>query len=293
MLDYDKIIATFDFKKPRLRRNEIRCSCPFAAELHAKGTDNSPSFGINLETGHWQCFVCSDQGTKGRDIVSLALKLRVTLPDSVVSPRSGGALAKVKKRADPVPQHLIPVLSANPEWAWEYLKDRGITIDAIRSAKVGRHKILKTIYFPDIDDRGVLRGWVERNENWSSRYKMGENCNRKELLFGLTGKMPTCYLTEGPTDKLKLDSFGFPAVATFGNMVFPEQADRIMTFVEKLVLVRDNDKAGEKWMKDAEKHFRGKLRTWVVQVSDVKDAGDPTYTQEHWLRDRQKHLFAF
>ena len=293
MIDYDLLLTAFDFKKPRLRNNEMRCSCPFAAELHANGTDNAPSFGINLETGHWQCFVCADQGSRGRDIKTLAMKLRVTLPDQMVSPSSGGALVRVKKRRAPIPQHLIPVLSGNPEWAWEYLKDRGITIEAIRAAKVGRHKILKTLYFPDIDERVILRGWVERNESWPNRYKVGEGCNRRELLFGLTGRMTTCYLTEGPTDKLKLDSFGFPAVATFGNIIFPEQADRILTLVERLVLVRDNDKAGDRWMKDADRHFHGKIRTWVVRVRDVKDAGDPTYTQEHWTKDRQKHLFAF
>jgi hypothetical protein len=36
--------------------------CPLAPFLHKKGTDNKPSFGINVETGGFNCFTCQ-QGT--------------------------------------------------------------------------------------------------------------------------------------------------------------------------------------------------------------------------------------
>ena len=43
-------------KHIRVNGNQLNCTCPFH-------DDNKPSFGINLETGAYQCFACDAKGS--------------------------------------------------------------------------------------------------------------------------------------------------------------------------------------------------------------------------------------
>ncbi len=293
MYNPDLLIKLFDLKNTKKVPDEIRSSCPFAKQLHDSGKDSHPSFGINLDTGKWHCFVCADRGTKGFNIIMLAERLKVKLPDELIL-ATKPTLNRIRKNGSPkIPQHLISLLTANPIFAWKYLKKRGISKEAVKNSRVGRHKALGTLYFPDIDYKGILRGWVERNEKWNYRYKVGEGCNRRYLLFGLRKPMKTCYLVEGPTDKLKLDTFGYSSVATCGNMIFPEQAERILSLVKQLIIIPDRDTGAQRWIKDAIKLFKGKIKMWGIEISKGKDVGDSKYKKKHWLKDLKQHEFIY
>lgn len=294
MLDPDKLIEIFDLKRAKPSGMNLMASCPWAAEFH-KNNDRHLSFGINLENGSWNCYSCGDMGNKGRSLEGLALKLKVTLTKDFLSAVRSGRVPhfrSIMSGKDKVKQHLKDIYSKNPNYAFEYLGPRGVSLEAIKNARVGRHLQLGNIYFMDINEKKELTGWVERNEIWDGRYGYGKG-DRKTLLFGLTKKMDTGYLVEGPVDKLKLDTFGFPAIATCGNMIFEGQADRIIKMCNKLVLVPDRDKPATRWLNDAKKRFKGKIKTWGIEITKFKDVGARKYSKKRWLRDRANYDFLY
>lgn len=64
-----------------------------------------------------------------------------------------------------------------------------------------------------------------------------------------------CALVEGPLDSGRL---GPPAMATLGKSLTLDQANMIVNNFYRVIIIRDNDTAGELLMKSAQRHFSGK-----------------------------------
>jgi hypothetical protein len=267
------------------------CSCPFADIYHDGGRDKHPSFGINLETGSWNCYVCNDKGGKGKSIQSLAVKLEVDIPSEMADNLIVVRRVRVNEPTE-FADHLIDVYSSNPEAAYEELKPRGISLEAIKTMKVGKHPRMGSLYFPDIDMQGNLNGVVARNALWDGRYGF-ELGKKREMLFGAYKPLKTCYLVEGPTDALKLITWGYDAVASFGNMISKQQGERLLLLAKTFVLVPDQDKAAERWLKDAKRRFKGNAKTYQVDIAQCKDVGEAEYTKEMFEADRKKYEFLY
>jgi len=259
-------------------------SCPFAEELHGDRKDDYPSFGINIYSGDFHCFAC---GVRGTNIRTLAYKMKVMLPDDImqksllISPKLKDSRISTKIDCS---EH-IKILSKGAERAYKILGKRGISLEAIKRFKVGYNQE-GSITFPCILSDGKLAGWIERNDLWDGRYGyQPKGVNRKWLLFGLDRKIKRAFLTESMTDMLKLVTFHVEAVSTCGNMVFLEQARLLVENCEELILVPQNDKAAENWLKDCNKYFRNKIRTYRITLPDrFKDLGESKFTKELWKK---------
>lgn len=82
-----------------------------------------------------------------------------------------------------------------------------------------------------------------------------------------------CILVEGPLDAAKI---GPPAIAILGKSLSPMQADLIKSKFSKIIIVADNDKAGQ----EAKKCIYDRMAPFPVDevtVTSGKDAGDLSY----------------
>ena len=60
MQNYEEVIRELlDDEHIKIKENELHCCCPFHNE-------SRPSFGINLETGLFNCFSCKEKGKNTR-----------------------------------------------------------------------------------------------------------------------------------------------------------------------------------------------------------------------------------
>jgi hypothetical protein len=58
-----RFLACFTIKKTEVAGGWLNCSCPLAPWTHAKGHDHQPSFGLNVESGRFNCFSCGASGS--------------------------------------------------------------------------------------------------------------------------------------------------------------------------------------------------------------------------------------
>ena len=288
MIDPEILIETFSLDNAVVRGENLMASCPFAELYHDSGSDKHPSFGINLETQHWNCYVCGEVGGKGNTLQDLAKKLEVTLPVNLVEIR------KKPKRVNPknkevYEDYLKEIYSNNPEIAYERLKDRGVSLNAIEELGVGGHSVLDEIYFPDIDIDGTLRGVTARSESFDSRYKF-ELGNKQQALFGMDKPYDEVFLVEGPVDALKLKSWGFNGVATLGDRITQKKAERILPSASNIYLVPDNDEAGNRWEKQAFKFFGNRVKLFLIRVTNFEDVGNKDYKEDMFLNDYRNKI---
>jgi hypothetical protein len=103
-----------------------------------------------------------------------------------------------------------------------------------------------------------LVGWQVRwlddeRPKWVPKYTNTHDFPKEETLYGYEAvylsEQPIVVVESVPT-KLFLESLGIPAVATFGSTLSQEQIRLLRKCQQGLVLARDNDPPGEKWVKD-------------------------------------------
>jgi 5S rRNA maturation endonuclease (ribonuclease M5) len=101
-------------------------------------------------------------------------------------------------------------------------------------------------------------------------YDQGVRWNKEKF----TDKNDTfCILVEGPLDAAKIAP---PAIAILGKSLSPMQADLIKSKFSKIIIVADNDKAGQ----EAKKCIYERMAPFPVDevtVTSGKDAGDLSY----------------
>jgi hypothetical protein len=136
---------------------------------------------------------------------------------------------------------------------------------------------------------GNLVGWQVRwlddeRPKWVPKYTNTHDFPRERTLYGYEGvylsEKPIVVVESVPT-KLFLESLGVPAVATFGSNVSDEQIRLLRKCQQGLILARDNDSAGEKWVKgedclaeQLERFVPVRLALPIGPEGEGKDLGD-------------------
>lgn len=282
--DKEQLIRVFDLERTKVSGQNLMASCPLGT--HA---DVHPSFGINLVTGKWNCYSCME---RGKTIRTLGIKMSILLPHNMMME----SLLVIPDREEirKVIQYDFEKegLSRHDGYI-NFLKSKCISEPALRRFKVTCKG--ETVRFPCILPDGKLYGWIERDEKWQGRYGFQPNgVNRKHLLFGLDRNIRKCYLVESMTDMLKLVTWHYEAVSTCGNMIFEEQAKILVSHCDEIILVPQNDNSAKKWIMDAKKKLKGKIRVSGVAVDTTyKDIGSEKYGKDDWQSDLKAKRFLY
>jgi DNA primase len=194
----------------------------------------SPAFQINIERPVVHCFAgCGISGSYAHAIsiiegVDKRTASRIIRKSGHI-PKPGeikAAKAKPKKKLPIVDDRVLKQYSYLPQAPLEYLKSRGINSASIARWQLGWNSESLRLVIPARDERGILRGLIERGISAKSRpkYLYSEDFPRNRLLFGACfidlGMVSSdgIVLVEGSLDAIRLYQHGFHNVlATLGG----------------------------------------------------------------------------
>jgi 5S rRNA maturation endonuclease (ribonuclease M5) len=245
------------------RGDEFDILCPNPNHM-----DTSPSCGVNLVTGLWNCFSCGVSGDllalgsltldTPRDAVEALLK--PSTPEALLS-MVQRRLASIAVRPTRHRKHSALVLPGPYEdGPLDELLERGFTSASLERWGVrfvpeqtlqgnkGEFTIRNSYAIPIRDSNGVLLNWCYRATRasgaWQPRYLYyTEGVN--ETWFGLQHHATARHITivEGGLDTIWLDQCGFPALGLLGTKM-GERKIRWLNRFDSVTLLCDRDTAG-------------------------------------------------
>lgn len=274
--------------------NEIAAHCPFHADAH-------PSFSINVESGLWICYQCTESG----NLEMLVEKVGGTSDAKTYLKKV--RFKKVTQRKSPkkVPPPEPPEVSPSeilaryesfglpPHWARE---ERKLSDTAVEDYGIKWHRgWVIPIWAPPYElvaAPGGLLGWQFKRLDYVRNYPRA--VKKSQTLFGLweaEDYEPKLALVESPLDVVRLASMGVPSVASFGAMVSKKQVQLLIEFADRVVLALDADEEG---VRQTEKLYRYLNKfvptTKAVFPAGVKDPGEMSGKQViGTFHDIQRH----
>lgn len=238
---------------------EVDVLCP----VHG---DRNPSMRVNITSGLFICHACGVCGSLGKlarhmgveyygdgindnDIdVELSSAMRA-LSQSIRDSTAGKTRATMDE--DALRRYNNPL-----DWWTQPISDggRGFTSSVVHQFGLGYDPLSNVAVIPVRYADGVLAGITRRfmDPGIGPRYKDAFGFDKAGNLFGswivhMTAAPKVLVVVEGPLDAVAVWSAGYPAVAQYGSSLTDNQKLLIERLgPESVVLMYDNDKAGQK-----------------------------------------------
>lgn len=242
----------------------VQARCPFAPWTHAKGTDNSPSFGVKAGPASWyNCLACKAKGKiidlpaalaarDGRDHEELAHDFLVAEATGVVvQADTYESFEPLKALPEEVYGDLFPTMGAE---AAAYLESRNVNPDVMEDMGVREWPEFRRIMFPVRGFDGALHGWTGRSYDPTAKAKVWNQKGMDKSCHILGAEHITCarpiVLVEGLMFYARLHTLGIPDEmhldigCIMGSSLSMEQADLLAQIGQPVILFLDEDKAG-------------------------------------------------
>lgn len=256
----------------------LQTSCPFAPWTHKNGTDRTPSFGIigrEDEVSIFHCFTCKRRGTiamlweqlgelRGVDYSD---RIRDADTSEILGPTLGSWEQTGRKKnreaelGEPISDELLLIYdrATDRELSGRYLAERGITrrladaLPILHDPDDG-HGVERAL-FPVRDIDGRLYGLTGRalRNRVEPRIRDYYGLPKRHLLLGAHhagparrgGSRDPIVLVEGLFDYASVTQAGFDCVAAMHSGITPAQAAILHAIGRPVVLMFDDDEAGE------------------------------------------------
>lgn len=244
----------------------VKLPCPFAAQTHRSGRDNDPSFNIHINpTGQsgFHCWSCKETGTVVNGLVmrlsgDLQLRTRAFAYELECGFKPFEELIEEEYER---PTELIPLdvyESIYPD-AWtiaesrDYLLRRGVSREAARLLRLRYDAPSARILFPVMTSEEEAFGYAGRSilpDSKVTHYNYAPLQKSKHLLGAhlLRRKLPVV-VVEGQFALARLLTIGArrvcDVVATMGSNMSVRQAGCLIDHGSRVVLLYDNDAAGD------------------------------------------------
>lgn len=254
-VDFMDVLSHYDIT-PTGRGKQIKINCPFHK-------DKTPSCGINLDRGLFNCFSCQTGG----HVIDFVLLMEGLNPDDAKDRQKAAHLtaqigglgaetppakaakpkARSRKRAAKAQEEELPVDHNPPldlsrirmelETDHPFLDAHGISDEMIETFDLGYTStgIMKgRIVIPIHDVQGRIVAYAGRHASEDvpdevPRYKLPKSFHRRLELFNLHRalSLPGKHITivEGYWSTMRLHLEGIACVATMGTSISPEQVD--------------------------------------------------------------------
>ena len=287
---------------------EWRSCCPFH-----KG-DNNTAFRIRA-SGHWRCYKCDAHG----DLEALVGRLKGltfqqarayvgNLPAAFTSLEDRVALPPYEerhKRQDPYPTLSEAAIVIFKKHCPVYLLNRGFSENALREFEIGYNYQQSRIVIPVRDVNRKLVGITLRLDFDGSGPKYWHDHFDKSLhLYGFFRwagvPVPRLFLVEGQLDVVRMHQLGLPACGILGSSISDAQVELLLERArcEELVLMYDNDEAGEKATSDSIRRLSKGRFGRILRVAKYagKDPGELVSPKQigvqPWVASLHRQLFA-
>ncbi|WP_144517881.1 toprim domain-containing protein [Bacillus thuringiensis] len=160
-----------------------------------------------------------------------------------------------------------------------YLGQRGISEEVQRQMKIGYDRFRQAVVIPWFDTNGRLANIKYRKVSSKVFWYEKDGKPIGDLIYGLhlayKRNIKRAVYCEAEIDAMSFMMAGFFGLANGGSSFNQRKAEQILKSpIEELVIVADNDPAGEKLRKELEKYLNGKIRLTNGYVSGYKDANE-------------------
>ncbi|WP_353854749.1 toprim domain-containing protein [Bacillus sp. Bos-x628] len=283
-VDIREELERYEWDRPTWHADRLTAASPFRE-------DRTPSFYVYYEdtaTAKAGYFGDSGTGERGGFIKLLAFLREETeeetafyLAETYGTGEGDTGLKlriprlKIVEPKRPLAEDLLTDVMIGPN---DYLTNRGISEEVQRKAGVG------------IDGLTVVIPWRLHNNRLANvKYRSTHNkafwyakggLPIRELVYGIEtvyeDRAKIAVLSEAEIDALSWRTAGFCGIATGGSKFSSEKADILsQSPIEHLIVITDNDSAGEKLRKEVELKMRGKVRLAHGYITEgYKDAND-------------------
>lgn len=252
--------------------------CPFHSN------HRTPAGEINKYTGLFFCFSCS----KTADLIELVMhfsgrtyfeSIRFIKSKETETDIVSDIVSKLVDKEEFIEfdESVISRLNnqgLSSEKSIEYFKKRKITKESVIKFRLGYSENQNMITIPIYNHDNICVGFVARSVEGKD-FKNTPGLPKSKVLFNLN-KVKTAsrvYVVESSFDAIRLDQVGLSAVATLGANVSSKQVELLKKYFSDVILIADNDEAGEK-MKDRLMDRLGGMLSIVSIDNKYKDIGD-------------------
>lgn len=240
---------------------EISCHCPFHSE-------QNKSFFINVDMETYHCFGCHAKGSLTNLVMTVC---KVGFFKATALLRSWGVeeVNGVNIKIEPIKESDYRKFNAK---GWEdYLKNRKFDTTFVKKFGVRYDKVHNALVIPIRNKDWKLVGMKFRKlvgkDFWytkgfaKSKYLFGEvRINEKKRLF----------VVEGELDAIKVQQYGYPAVAIMGTALSKSQ-EKLLSEYKTIVLCMDNDEAGREATKSIGRKLRKEMKVKYMLLPKGKD----------------------
>lgn len=308
--DVYAIASRYLHKVKRSGPENIMAACPFHTGKHG-GTESTPSFTMSLTRGLYLCFSCKASGTLKKFLEEIGIaplvlenQYGVVLKELENRPRvEHDPLRPNVLQNEPLPEALLGLFQYIPE----ELEKEGFTEETLNYFDVGVDKLHSRITYPLRDWRGNLVGISgrSRTDDGYGKYKIYDNhewrvfhlppraqLQKREIIWNYDRVFKEVYgkprtpvvVVEGFKSVMWLHQNGFPhVVAVLGSFLSHEQLWLLEHLGQPVVLMFDNDAAGNKGLTYSVDRLGKSLQTFVAEFDS--DFHQPTDLPPHFLQE--------
>lgn len=252
-----------DFYSPeQVKRTLVACGIEIQGEV---GSDylifcpyhnnfRTPAGEVAKRGGHFFCFGCQRSVPLVNLVMTVSERSYFEAMRLIDSKDDGTDLVDfVEKTLEPFafqeydPQTILRLHQGLPGRGADYFASRGISRHSMEQFNLGYSRIRDMVTVPVHSPDGVCIGFVGRSVEGKAFSNSVDLARGKTLFnFHRVKRASTVFLTESSFDVIRLNQVGQRAVATLGASVSIDQIDLLKRYFRSIILVRDNDEAGEK-----------------------------------------------
>lgn len=255
--------------------------CPFHSNTR------TPAGEVHKENGLFYCFGCQET----KNLIELIMK---------ASGRTffeSARLIDSKSDSKNIVESLTEALEKKPEFseydsalieklhlnvfrnkrAQEYFQNRGITKDSVIKYKLGYSENQDMVTIPVYSPDSICIGFVARSIE-GKQFKNTSGLQKSKTLFNINKakRYDKVFVVESSFDAIRLEQAGAHAVATLGATVSKEQRKLLKQYFNQVIVLGDNDEAGQNMTKKLLAHFGSgayvaSLPSGVKDISDMQD----------------------
>jgi len=162
----------------------------------------------------------------------------------------------------------------NSQRAADYYRSRNITKDSVIKYKLGYSEKQDMVTIPVYTPDGLCLGFVGRSIEGKT-FKNTPGLPKSKTLFNLhrAKRYDKVFVVESSFDAIRLEQVGMHAVATLGATISKEQRKLLKQYFNQIILLADNDEAGER-MSDKMKTYFGSGCVTPSLPKEIKDVSD-------------------
>jgi DNA primase len=282
-MDFDAFYADIGWEPNETVHAEDKGYCLDPWNMHNNG-DTTGKLAINRDKGLYNCWVCG-----GGRVLDLVMAIRNLTEEQALDYLSGFIDRTSTESSADFYQRVERLLGDTSEdarstlpyfnlrvldkWTGQYnewFSRRGISEEVAEYFRLGYDGAHQK-YHPKHGEycapaiilphtwKGRLVGWQERwlgedRPSWVGKYTNTSDFPRESTLWGYDfalGQTQQPILCESVPTALFLISNGYPAIATFGAEITPDQLKLLRAFNQGIIFAPDNDAAGTQWLKKA------------------------------------------